>query len=114
MDQGRLQSSITPSLGGGGLSSRDWGGADSGGPALQQPLSKSLVLLPCVAHVNDWFIIFQNRLVFEVASAMCLIMSSPVGPSSDDRVSLLSFPAADDLGHAVEPRSYFDATPEAL
>ena len=114
MDQGRLQSTITPSLGGGGLSSRNWGGADSGGPALQQPLSKTLVLLPCVAHVNDLFITFQNWRVSELASAMRLVLSSPVDPSSDDRVSLLSFPAADDLGHAVEPWSYPGATPEAL
>ena len=114
MDQLGLESSITPSLGGGGLSFRDWGGADSGGPALQQPLSKTLLSLPCVAHVNELFIIFQNRRVLELASAMCLVMSSPVGPSSDDRVSLLSFPAADDLGHAVEPWSYPGATPGAL
>ena len=103
-----------PSLGGSGLPSRDWGGADSGGLPVQHPLSKTLVLLPCVAHVNDLFIIFQNCRVIELASAMRLVLSSPVDPCSDDRVSLLSFPAADDLGHAVEPWSYPGATPEAL
>ena len=114
VDQGRLQSSIMPSLGGGGLPSRDWGGADSGGLPVQQPLSKTLVLLPCVAHVHDLFILFQTRQLFELASAMRLVLSSPVDASSDDRVSLLSFPAADDLGHAVEPWSYPGATPGAL
>ena len=61
MNQGGLQSAFMWSCGGGGLFSLNEGGADSGGPPLVQILFTMVLLLPCVAHVNDLFIISQNR-----------------------------------------------------